>query len=650
MLHRSFCKIASILAICLISILFNILPARSQSVGGLGKITDIGFTPISFPGFIAGPNAKGMVSFDIDGDGRRDAAVLNSIGVDAVTVLRNLSTPAIPYFDDTHVTNLATGKGAEYITYGDIDGDGRQDIVVVNNTDNNISVFRNTSVPGTISFDTAVKFSTVMLAGEPVIEDFDHDGKPDIAIADADARGGYGIGLFLNTSSPGVLSFQPKMDLDIDLASTSTAIGLAAHDLNGDSLPELLYCSYPGDRLYFMMNTSSPGAPSFDSLPSAILKPYPAGTAIGDLDGDGKPDIAVSNSEDSSVCLLRNTTTGGVFSYQQTLLTHAGNGIRNFPGRITIADLNLDGKPDLLVRFSNSTSGGVLQNMGTAPGLFSFAPLEFITLIPDQSGGADPNQEFEADGLAVDDFDGDGKPDLLMTNYRGIYTVFYNTLNLRHNRINEPHVDPSGASPVTDTIAFYTTIDTAVQTYNGSPYLQRHYDIEPVSDPATSTATVTLYYTQQDFDNYNALAAHGDDLPTGPADTADRTHIRLLQYHGGSATHTPGSYPGGTQIIDPDDNKVIWNDTSARWEISFDVTGFSGFFLASSGTVLPLTLISFTGQRQGDNVLLNWTTTDEINVSRFDLQRSTSAGGFATIASIPSAGDRKAHLYVYTDA
>jgi hypothetical protein len=639
--NYSCCRIPVILTLSVIFLLFTILPAHSQPVGGLGKITDSGFSPIAFPGFMAGPEVRGMISFDMDGDGKPDAVVVNAMPVNTLTFFRNMSTPALPDMED--VGGLSAGHAPAAIAYGDLDGDGKPDFAVVNNGDNNISVYRNTSTPGHISFDTAVNFGNVTVPGEILIDDFDHDGKLDMAVAVEQLDTTSGISIFRNTSTPGHLSFQQTLKLP----DVYFPVALASHDLTGDSLPELVYCPYPGDRVRFLVNTSTPGSISFDSIPSAIVGSYPDGTAIGDLDGDGKPDVAVSNSEDSSVYIFRNTSTGNHLSYQQVLIHRVGNATHPDPGHIIIADVNLDSKPDLIVQCYNDRFIAALQNTTTAPGSLSFDAAQYINPLPDTSIVPDPLGEGGAFGFSVDDFDGDGRPDLLLTDYRPQYNVYYNTLNIRHNRLGEPHVIPSGASPVSDTIAFYITIDSSVQTYQGSPYLQRHFDIEPATNPATSTATITLFYNQQDFDNYNALAVHGDSLPAGPADTINKAHIRLIQYHGASSSHTPGTYTGSSQVIDPDDNNIVWNDSAARWEITFDVTGFSGFFLTSSGTTLPLTLLSFTGQRQENNVLLDWTTTHEIDVSRFEVQRSTVTDGFTTIATMPDIGD---HHYTYTDA
>lgn len=55
-------------------------------------------------------------------------------------------------------------------------------------------------------------------------------------------------------------------------------------------------------------------------------------------------------------------------------------------------------------------------------------------------------------------------------------------------------VVPSGASPAGGSISSKVIIDPSVQTYNNEPYVQRHFDIEPATNAATSTATVTLYF------------------------------------------------------------------------------------------------------------------------------------------------------------
>jgi len=211
-------------------------------------------------------------------------------------------------------------------------------------------------------------------------------------------------------------------------------------------------------------------------------------------------------------------------------------------------------------------------------------------------------------------------------------------------------IEPKGASPVNGNINLKLTLDAAVQTYNGKPYVTRHYDITPVTNPSTATAKITLFFTQVDFNIYNAFAGVTVKLPTGPADVAGISHLHISQFHGTSASSQPGTYTGTTQFIDPADADIIWNATTSRWEVSFNVTGFSGFFVHSSSAALPLTLIRFAATRSNGYNLLQWTTASELNTAAFEIQRSENAVGFSAIGNLQAAGSSSTEQqYQYTD-
>ena len=74
--------------------------------------------------------------------------------------------------------------------------------------------------------------------------------------------------------------------------------------------------------------------------------------------------------------------------------------------------------------------------------------------------------------------------------------------------------------------------------------------------------------------------------------------------------------------------------------MTFNVTGFSGFFVGSAGSsLLPLKLLSFSAVRNGETVLLTWKTTNEINVSHFEIERGDDGKNFVTIANKPAKGN-----------
>jgi hypothetical protein len=211
-------------------------------------------------------------------------------------------------------------------------------------------------------------------------------------------------------------------------------------------------------------------------------------------------------------------------------------------------------------------------------------------------------------------------------------------------------VTPSGSSPVSGTINSCVTVDASVPTYNGVPYVPRYYNLEPATNPSTSTATVTLYFTQADFDGYNAVRGSNPALPTGPTDSADMVNLTISQFHGSGTT--PGTYVGTTGTIVPGIGNVVWNSTDSRWEVTFSVTGFSGFF-ASGGSIipLPLTLTDFSGQATPMGNLLSWTTTMEQNTAYFEVQRSAAGGsGFEDLARVAAPGNSQQTIqYQYTD-
>ncbi|CAF3610959.1 unnamed protein product [Rotaria socialis] len=112
-----------------------------------------------------------------------------------------------------------------------------------------------------------------------------------------------------------------------------------------------------------------------------------------DLNGDGKPDIIVAVTGANTASVLLNTGNG-TFSAQTTYLTG------NWPDEVVVVDVNGDGKADIIVANYNSNNVGVLLNIGNG----TFADQ---TTYSAGSG---------ASCVAVVDVNGDGKPDIIVTN------------------------------------------------------------------------------------------------------------------------------------------------------------------------------------------------------------------------------------------
>lgn len=209
---------------------------------------------------------------------------------------------------------------------------------------------------------------------------------------------------------------------------------------------------------------------------------------------------------------------------------------------------------------------------------------------------------------------------------------------------------PSGASPVSGSITVCAKYESGVPSINSQPYCERHYDIEPAASASTATGTITLYYTQAEFNAFNSANGALPDLPNGPSDAAGIANLRITQYHGTSTTGVPGSYTGSKELIDPADANIVWNTTGFRWEITFPVIGFSGFFVHTGTFALPLHLLQFSGSGSGHHNVLQWTTVAEQQAAYFDVQRSADGVSFTTVGQVDAAGNTTGQTnYRYTD-
>lgn len=218
-------------------------------------------------------------------------------------------------------------------------------------------------------------------------------------------------------------------------------------------------------------------------------------------------------------------------------------------------------------------------------------------------------------------------------------------------------ITPSGAAPVSGTVSALVYIDGSVQSNNGARYVQRHYDIQPAANANTATATITLYFLQSEFTAYNTAVGTGLKLPAGPNDTTGKANLKVAQLHGTpSGGNAPANYSttwGGVGparvLIDPADANIVWNSNDSRWEVTFDITGFSGFFIGTGAVVaLPIVLQDISARNQGTRNVVKWITASESTGDYFELERSFDAMNYTKIATIPGRSETGAG-YVYTD-
>jgi hypothetical protein len=383
--------------------------------------------------FATGNGPWAVALGDLDGDGKPDIVVTN-YDSGAVSVYRNTSTRgSITNSSFAAKVDYATGTKPLGVAIGDLDGDGKPDLVVVNIdiTGNSIvSVFRNTSVPGSITISSfAQRVNFPASTGQFVaIRDLDGDGKPDLAVTDWTGW----ISVLRNTSVPGSItssSFAAEVDFETGHYSRGIAIG----DLDGDGKPDLAVANggnntIPGsDLVSVLRNTSVPGSITFAAKVDFKTGEYPIDVALGDLEGDGKPDLVVTNWNSNTVSVYRNTSTSGSItssSFTAKVDFVAGKG----PCGIAIGDLNGDGKPDLVVSNQRGNKVSVFRNTSNSSEITNSSFADKV----DFSTGIYPGI------VAIGDVDGDGKSDLVVTNYKS------NTVSVLRNTVCSTVVTNTG--------------------------------------------------------------------------------------------------------------------------------------------------------------------------------------------------------------
>lgn len=351
------------------------------------------FDPLP-PVYAAGQEATDVAAADLNGDGWPDAATADATG-NTVSVHLNAGNgtllPRVEY---------PAGQQPRCIRIADLDGDTRPDLVALNCESSDVSIFRNLG-GAVFAAQVRVPAPGVSPRGDPnlnfaypgpffEIGDLDGNGSPDMAVP-----AGGAVRLLLNNGQGG-FSLSP-MQLSVPGPYQTYAVVIADFDRDGRqdiAVSLVTFAVLPRVAVFRNLGGGvfSPAA-LYDASSCPSCTDYLPSLSVGDLDGDGFPDLAAAHENGRAVSLFRNQRDG-TFVPQEPLQTYRR------PWYVRLTDLNGDGRADLAaltglqrghLRVVLTDGAGQLSNYEM------FAP-----------GVSESRQS-----VAVADLDGDGDPDLV---------------------------------------------------------------------------------------------------------------------------------------------------------------------------------------------------------------------------------------------
>ncbi|HEV2693441.1 MAG TPA: VCBS repeat-containing protein [Verrucomicrobiae bacterium] len=294
-----------------------------------------------------GTGAVTVTVADVNGDGKPDLICANyNDPTNTLTVLTNNGSGV---FGSNMSFSIGTGVGV--VVAADFNGDGKVDLVC-NSSGTTLTVLTNS---GGGFFTNNVTLNTASLPAGIAVADVNGDGRPDVVCANYISDT---LNVFTNTLTG--LRANPVQSLS--LTAGSHPIWVVAADVNGDGKPDLICANYASNSVTIFTNRGD-GVFGFNATVAAGSNPHRV--IVADINGDGKPDLIVANATVQQLTLLTNDGSG-TFKFNATLNTDAGGAYD-----VVMADLNGDGRPDLISANAGSSTLTVFTN-STSTGTFSY--------------------------------------------------------------------------------------------------------------------------------------------------------------------------------------------------------------------------------------------------------------------------------------
>jgi Big-like domain-containing protein/VCBS repeat protein/FG-GAP repeat protein len=566
----------------------NFSPARTVVPPDIG-MSEILFLP-AVTYFAGGGAPLSVVAADVNGDGKPDLVVTNQCSINDNLCTKATAGVLLGNGDGTFqpVQTYSSGsQNAVSVAVADVNADGKPDLLVANLcsacSSGEVSVLLGN---GDGTFQSAVTYSSGAFgAWSIVVADVNKDGKPDLLVSS-----GCENPIICPTGGVGVLlgngdgTFKNAV---VYLSGGIDAKSLAVADVNKDGNLDLLVANENSNGLNGTVGVLfGNGDGTFQTA-----KTYDCGAqetdwiAAADVNLDGNIDLIVSNADGSTGAAVGVLLGNGDGTFQSVKNYSSGSSLAT---SIAVADVNLDGKPDLLVaNWGLAQAGKITVLLGRGDGTFQIPQIY-------SSGGMEPG------AIAAADVNGDGRIDVLVaeglaeTGKSGVGVLLnqskFATTSVLSSSLNPSTygqkvtwtamVTSSGSITPTGKVRFTwsgNTIGSAILNSSGvATFSRSNLNADPypltavyVGDAAnlgstspvlnqvvletTSTATLTSSPNpskQGQTVTFTAKISSPTVIPTGPVTfTAGKTVLGTAQLSGGKATLTTSSLADGSTKV-----------------------------------------------------------------------------------------------------
>ena len=301
----------------------------------------------------------------------------------AFLIFSLLTLPLAAQLSFLAAPNFPLGTETRNVVAVDVNGDGKPDLVACNVFDGTISISLGN---GDGTFQAPRPYAVGNQPQYVAVGDFNGDGKPDLAVANANARQ---VTVLLGNGDG---SFKAP----VNYPTSNDTVFLVVGDFNGDGKLDIAAATQANNSGGVDVLLGN-GDGTFQAPHSTALAPYTLSLTAADFNRDGKLDLVVvtGGTSNSSIITVLLGNGDGTFTAGASY-----TGLQ--PGLIVAADVNLDGKPDLVIA-----------------GIASVLPTAFVVMLGNGDGTFAAPVGYGAAATpyapVVADFNGDGKPDVAVS-------------------------------------------------------------------------------------------------------------------------------------------------------------------------------------------------------------------------------------------